>query len=321
VNTHFVLGIFLLLSLLFIGFPLKAAKEPIEPAGDFAYARTSYFTTRDGLKIYYQEVWPLQEVKGIVLFFQGIGGGGARSFFSDAMVANGYGTIIVHQRGTGYSEGKRGDMESFDPVVEDYKELIALVNKEYPEIPVFICGHSLGGSIGVRLAAEETPGIAGLILVNPGTKLIQPESSFREKIYWFFNYIFRRSEPIISLIPEGIEHEGDQKEIEQWKNDPLTLDKMSTRYGLAALRVMESCVTNAYLADWPLLLVYGEEDEVIEHASATEEMFAVWRCADKTRIVVPGAGHGWEITEQVWVDVLSWLNKHAGQPVHRTPKK
>ena len=40
-NTHFVLGIFLLLSLLFIGFPLKAAKEPIEPAGDFAYARTS----------------------------------------------------------------------------------------------------------------------------------------------------------------------------------------------------------------------------------------------------------------------------------------
>jgi len=50
-------------------------------------------------------------------------------------------------------------------------------------------------------------------------------------------------------------------------------------------------------------------------------MFVTWSCADKTRIVVPGAGHGWKITEQVWVDVLSWLNKHAGQPVHKTPKK
>jgi hypothetical protein len=70
-----------------------------------------------------------------------------------------------------------------------------------------------------------------------------------------------------------------------------------------------------------LLLVYGEEDEVIKHSIVTEEMFVTWSCADKTRIVVPGAGHGWKITEQVWVDVLSWLNKHAGQPVHKTPKK
>ncbi|NLW09904.1 MAG: alpha/beta hydrolase [Firmicutes bacterium] len=309
-------GIFLFFTWLLFGFSVTAAETPFEPVGDFAHARASYFTTRDGLKLYYQEVWPVQELRGIILFFQGIGGGGGRSFFSDAMVANGYGVIIVHQRGTGYSEGKRGDLKSFDPVVEDYKELVALVGKEYPETPIFICGHSLGGSIGVRLAAEGTPGVTGLILINPGTKFLQAESktSFREKLGWFFNYLFRRSKPIISLIPEDIEHAGDQKEIEEWKNDPLVLDKMSIRYAMAALKVMEACVANARRADWPLLLVYGEEDEVIEHSTATEEMFEAWRGADKTRIIVAGAGHGWEITKLVWTDVLTWLNKHVGEP-------
>lgn len=307
--------IFLFLIPLLFGFSGTAEEAPIEPADDFAHARASYFTTRDGLNLYYQEVWPVQELRGIILFFQGIGGGGGRSFFSDAMVANGYGTIIVHQRGTGYSEGKRGDLKSFDPVVEDYKELVALVGKEYPETPMFICGHSLGGSLGVQLAAEETPGVTGLVLINPGTKFLmaETETSFREKLGWFFNYLFRRSKPIISLIPENIEHESDQSEIEQWKDDPLVLDKMSIRYGMSALKVMEACVVNAGHADWPLLLVYGGEDEVIEHSTATEEMFAAWRGADKTRIVVAGAGHGWEITKQVWVDVLTWLNRYTGE--------
>src|SRR5690606_21977880 len=116
-------GIFLFFTWLLLGFSVTAAGTPFEPVGDFTHVRASYFTTRDGLKLYYQEVWPVQELRGIILFFQGIGGGGGRSFFSDAMVANGYGVIIVHQRGTGYSEGKRGDLKSFDPVVEDYKEL------------------------------------------------------------------------------------------------------------------------------------------------------------------------------------------------------
>lgn len=289
-NPYFVLGIFLFFILFLMGFSPATAKEPIKPVGYFASTRESYFITRDGLKLYYQEVWPLKELRGIILIFQGIGGGGVRSFFSDALVANDYGTIIVHQRGTGYSEGKRGDMKTFDPVVEDYKELIALVSKTYPEIPIFICGHSLGGSIGIRLAAEETPGVTGLILVNPGTKLIKPKISFREKLYWFFNFLFRRSEPIISLIPEEIKYKGDKREIELGKNDPLVLDKMSIQYGLAALRVMKTCISSAYLADYPLLLVYGEEDEVIEHSTSTEEMFAAWSCTDKTRIVVPGAG-------------------------------
>jgi alpha-beta hydrolase superfamily lysophospholipase len=60
--------------------------------------------------------------------------------------------------------------------------------------------------------------------------------------------------------------------------------------------------------------VYGEEDETIQHATATEEIFAAWRGRDKTKIVIPGAGHEWEITELVWTDVLAWLDKHAGEP-------
>ena len=55
-------GIFLFLTWLLFGFSVTAAETPFEPVGDFAHARASYFTTRDGLKLYYQEVWPVQEL-------------------------------------------------------------------------------------------------------------------------------------------------------------------------------------------------------------------------------------------------------------------
>lgn len=67
-----------------------------QKSGDF-----DYVTAKDGNKIYYQLFIPDDPIDGILIIFQGLGGGGKDDFqdFSMQISSEGFLVSIVHQRG------------------------------------------------------------------------------------------------------------------------------------------------------------------------------------------------------------------------------
>lgn len=286
---------------------LLAAKERLVPPKDF-----TYFVARDGIKIYYQELKAEGTTKGTVVFFQGINGGGSRTALNDTLAENGFASVIVHQRGTGYSEGVKGDLESFDIVEADYQELLDLLKKKKPDLPLFILGHSIGGDFCIWIAANRAD-LAGVILVNPATKFPVTKVPFKTKMKFMFNYFFRPKALTIDVSPpQEISNERDQKEIEASAQDQLSLQKMSVRYAMAAQKLWNESVNNASAANSPVLIIYGGQDDVVDH-SETEKVYDVWKHPEKTKIILPDAGHGWHIFDQCTEQIINWLNEAAAK--------
>lgn len=306
-----VVGMFLITAMIFTNLfatnSLLAAEKRLVPPEDF-----TYFAARDGIKIYYQKVKPEGTAKGTVVFFQGINGGGSRTAFNDILAENGFASVIVHQRGTGYSEGVRGDLKSFDIVEADYQELLDLLKKEEPDLPLFILGHSIGGDFCIWIAANRAD-LAGVILVNPATKFPITKVPFKTKMKFMFDYIFRpRALTIDVSPPQKISNERDQKEMEATALDKLSLQKMSVRYAMAARKLWEESVNYASAANSPVLIIYGGQDDVIDH-SETERVYDVWKHPEKTKIIIPNAGHGLHIFDQCTEKIIDWLNKAAAE--------
>ena len=80
--------------------------------------------------------------------------------------------------GHGDSEGERVQISSFseytDPVISQCEKK----KEQYPTVPLFIIGHSMGGLITLMavLKAQESSLIAGVVLMGPCIKL-DPESA------------------------------------------------------------------------------------------------------------------------------------------------
>ncbi len=283
-----------------------------------------YFVAQDNVRIYYQVIGPesgittapqgTQEarLKGVLAVFQGLGGGGRNDFqnFGKRLAANGYVVYLVYERGTGYSEGRRGDVKDFRLIIEDYQYLIHMLRALYPEQPLFIFGHSLGGAISVKLAAEPVEELAGVILLNPAYKFKKTAGpSFFQMTAYGFNYLFRSSALTVDVTgdPERIINPKERAEVQLRLKDPLVVKKHSMRYMAGAKKVMDACEENAEKADVPLLLIYGEKDEFVDHEGSEAILFK-WRNPDKTRIIIRDGGHGAYMADEVWADVLQWLD-------------
>jgi alpha-beta hydrolase superfamily lysophospholipase len=72
----------------------------------------------------------------------------------------------LDHRGHGASEGKRASLDRFDDIVEDFERLVELTRAEWPGLPVFTLGHSMGGLIVARHALSYQDGLAGTIAVS-----------------------------------------------------------------------------------------------------------------------------------------------------------
>ncbi len=69
---------------------------------------------------------------------------------------------------------------------------------------------------------------------------------------------------------------------------------------------MQRMLANAKTADYPLLMVYGANDSIVERAGC-EEIFAAWKHAHKTFKVVPDGPHGKKTALAAMVWISEWV--------------
>ncbi|XP_049480256.1 monoacylglycerol lipase-like [Panthera uncia] len=84
--------------------------------------------------------------------------------------------------GHGQSEGERMVVSDFHVFIRDVLQHVDIMQKDYPGLPVFLLGHSMGGAITILTAAERPGLFSGMVLISP-LVLASPESATTFKGY------------------------------------------------------------------------------------------------------------------------------------------
>jgi len=274
---------------------------------------SNFITVQDGLKIFVYDYVPVSDFKNTIYIISGITGINHKSEkdIIELLSNSENRVVVIHPRGTGYSEGKRGDNSQLSDFIGDYAEIIK-GDKYYKESnrKTILFGHSMSCAIALKVA-EELQKTDGLILVNPPYKLKSAKGmspGFGDYLKYIGYYIFAPHVPVVNMAgdPSIIENDADRKESEARINDPLLVKYFSMSCMAESKNTMDTMGENVQKADYPLLLLYGENDMIVDKAGC-DEIYYAWKGKNKNYVIIKGGSHGKSTVVKGAEIIIKWI--------------
>jgi alpha-beta hydrolase superfamily lysophospholipase len=262
----------------------------------------------DGKKLYGQG-WQPETLKGVVTLVHGLGEHSGRyAHVADFLGQAGYAMLTFDLRGHGKTAGPRGDARLPD-ILSDIECLLVEARRRWPGKPLFLYGHSLGGSLGLYFTLQRKPRLNGVIATAPVLKT--PLEKQKAKV--------ALAKLLASLLPHLILSSGlkpqdisrDPSVVEAYRSDPLVHDKTSLSLGRDALAVGRWALAHAGEFASPLLLMQASADRLVYPEGS--QQFAKMVQGDVTLKIWDGLYH--EIhnepeKEDVLRFLVDWLDRH-----------
>lgn len=209
--------------------------------------------------------------------------------------------------GHGRSGGVRAYVKSFDRYVGELEYISKMTHARYSEIPAFVLGHSMGGTVaGIAAAKKKLHGFNNLILSNPGLDIVSNQPAILVSLSRLLAPIFPKLKTT-KLSSEFITRDPVQRE--KYDTDPFNYRK-GTRPGFANEfdKASSWLRTNAHKIDQALYLNYSLADKVVV-PKASEEFFENISSIDKSKTQYEGLFH--ELLnepekEEVMENILKW---------------
>ncbi|HRZ88314.1 MAG TPA: alpha/beta fold hydrolase, partial [Spirochaetia bacterium] len=283
-----------------------------------ATADGAWIAARDGVLLRVHAWEPAGAARGILLLVPGVTGLDTRmeAPVTEPLAAAGFAVFALEPRGTGESGGPRGYAGNASLILDDLGSFAAWGRERAGQggtaegLPVFLFGHSMGGTFALALAAEmETPP-AGLVLVNPAYKyrpLKGATPGFGDYLRFAVHWIFAPRKPVVDMggDPSLLEDPDDRAEAVERKASPAVQGFQSMASMTAARKIMTAAPRNAARLSAPGLIVEGKRDLLIDPAG-TDEISAAWGGRGAERIRVDGA-HGRSSALAGMETILRWL--------------
>ena len=263
-----------------------------------------------GPPAFHQRYWPVEgrDPTGTFLVVHGLSEHSGRyDGLAEAAALAGFAVAAVDLYGHGKSPGRRGHIRDFDADhLRAVDSLVRQVEKERPETPLILVGHSLGGLVAARWAQRRVFArrLRGLALITP---FVAPRISIPG---WKLAAaaVLRRALPAFSL-GTGIRDEAlfrDPVEQERFATDPLVHHKISAGHWAALTRERERLRADAVSLDIPTLMLLAGDDHVVSTEAARE---LADRMPAATVIEYPGAYHALHhdpVAPEMMLDLFAW---------------
>ncbi|ARV06605.1 alpha/beta hydrolase [Polaribacter sp. SA4-10] len=257
---------------------------------------------------FYGQFWEAENTKAVVVLVHGMGEHSARyaDFVVPNLLKNDFSVVAFDHFGHGKTSGKRGHNPSFDAVLESVSKVIEKAKTIFPNTPIFLYGHSMGGNAVLNYVLRKENSLQGVIATSPFLKLaFQPPA-------WKLGMgkLLQKIAPSITmgneLDPNDISR--DKKEVEKYINDPLVHDKISPNFSLTFIDTGDWAIKNASSLKTPMLLLHGTGDKIIDY-KGTEE-FA--KNTKKATLKLYEGGyhelHNDLCKEEFMAAIINWLN-------------
>ncbi len=227
-------------------------------------------------------------------------------------------TYAYDQRGFGATE-EAGVWAGVEPMVADLRAVIRLLQQRHPETLLFLIGVSMGGAVILATLGDPSrpaggvagvEGVAGVVLVAPAVWGRATMNPFYDAGLWVIAHTFPAWSPTGQSF--GRIASDNIEMLRALGADPLVIKKtrFDSVYGLVGL--MDRALSAAPHVALPLLLLYGERDDIIPREPTRR--FAC-RLNGAHRAALYPEGHHMLLrdlqAEVVWRDVLSWVGSRG----------
>jgi acylglycerol lipase len=265
----------------------------------------------DGLDIFAQGWNPDgQPTRAVVCLVHGIGEHTLRySNVAEAMTKEGYVLFGADLRGHGRSEGPLGHFPSIKAVLQDIDLLLEHAYKRYPDLPLILYGHSLGGILVLHYGLKNKPDVKGVIATSPSLHTAMEEQPVKVMAARIMGSLMPSMTLPSGLDVNAISH--DKEVVKLYINDPLVHNKISLGFGKIMLSVNRWTLEHASDFSLPLLLLHGGSDTLaypsgsIEFAAALNETckLVIWDDAFHEL-------HNEPVKDEVFKTMTDWIENH-----------
>ncbi len=298
----------------------------------------NWFRATDGQTIFYNEFLPTKgDVKFIVQIAHGMAEHSERySHFAEFLVKHGAAVYASDHRGHGRNVkdtdqyGVWPDKKTWCSIVDDIKILNDISAKNFPGVPVFILGHSMGSFLIRTFITTYSIGLKGVILTGTATN-----PTFILKIgYWiaclqcFFGGVNKKSKLLDKMSFGSFNKDfetpfqwlsRDQKAVDEYIKDPFCGGVFSCSFyrsffaGLINMNKLKYAKT--INREVPIIFLSGDADPVGDYGKGVLKAVDFYKSANIKNLeykLYKDARH--EIIneinkEEVYQDILDWINK------------
>jgi acylglycerol lipase len=311
-----------LLAMLFIaGLGLAACAPRLQPPGprpETARLEPGYLVTPDGLYLPLRVWQPPGKVRAALIALHGFNDySKAFDALGPALAARGVAVYAYDQRGFGNAP-YRGLWPGTERLTKDLATAAELVRAAHPGVPLHALGESMGGAvIMAALSGKTPPKVDGAILSAPavwGRATISPlQVAALDTLV--------RIAPGVRLRPQGMSiRASDNTEMlralgrDRWFIKETRIDAL---WGLVNL--MDRALAAAPNLNHQLLVLYGEQDEIIPRQSTCRMLASLPASPRRWRVVLYEDGFHMLFRDlrgdRVTADIAAWtLNQSAKLP-------
>ena len=263
-------------------------------------------------KLYAQAWLPEREPQAVLVLAHGLAEHGGRyQDFATRFVGRGYAVYAMDHRGHGRSTGERANVGRFSWLVSDFSAFAGRAQREHPDLPAFLVGHSMGGAIALAAALRNPGSLRGLVLSAPALAVGDAVSAFKQLVVRLLSR-FAPNTGALTLPAAAISR--DPGVVGAYEADPLVFRKPIPARTLVELgEAMAGFPDLVPRLKLPVLVQHGTADRLIP-LSATRPVYErLGLPRSRTVRLYDGLFH--EIynepeREQVLSDLDSWLGTY-----------
>ncbi len=215
------------------------------------------------------QVWePEEKARAVLVLVHGLGEHIQRyQHVAEKLNAKGIALLGFDQQGHGKTGGKRGVINSAAGLMEDITQALKLARELFPDLPVFLYGHSMGAVevLYYGLNGPERP--TGIIATSPALDTASMSKAQRGLVGLLKNLL-----PDLAVnngLPiDGLSHDAASNQA--YREDLLVHPKASVRLAAFMMDAAEDVMAKANEWDVPLYLAHGSADPICPVAGSDQ---------------------------------------------------
>jgi len=220
--------------------------------------------------VLFGQYWKPQTVKAVIVLVHGMGEHSSRyeQFVIPSLIKKGYAVVAFDQFGHGKTKGKRGHCPNYKALLETIDYAINKAEELFPNKPVYLYGHSLGGNLVINYALTKSNSLKGVIASSPFLRLAFNPPKWKMVIGKLLFKIL----PSLTL-PSELEVEAisrDKDEVKKYCDDELVHDKVSPMFTFPVIDAGKWAIENANKLQSPMLVLHGTGDRIIDYKGSEE---------------------------------------------------
>jgi len=252
--------------------------------------------------------------KGAVLCLHELGmHSGVFTDLGKRLASKGYVVYAMDERGFGGWEKLKGSEArmSISRILGDIKEAAQALHKKHDNLPVFLLGEAMGGTLVLKAAADNKGLIQGVISSTPGGEHFNTGRNYMTVCKHLLTAPSKPFPMGKSLIASATPRQDEQDYLQNEAKVRINLtpkELMACQFFMYQARGFARQIKNT-----PVMIVQGNKDGETKPVSS-QHIYDSLNTSDKKIMMIPEGDHyvyeGRHVDDVAMQDTLSWLDSH-----------